>query len=147
MIKFIEELSPLAENETEREKSEFIQAIRKNDIEEMKRLLKLYNIDVRFSKDWPLRIAADAGHLELVKFFVDKGGDIQANDNFALRWSVLGLHVNVVRYLIKEGAAVQVLDESILGVLKVRDTYPYEMTSYLKPILLKEKRLECLKKI
>ncbi|RLA64541.1 MAG: ankyrin repeat domain-containing protein, partial [Epsilonproteobacteria bacterium] len=43
--------------------------------------------------------AANRGHLNIVKFLVDKGADIHVCNDLALKWASDKGHVDVVEYL------------------------------------------------
>ena len=60
--------------------------------------------DVQNDYHFPLRWAASHGHLETVKYLVESGSDIHALNNCALRWSTEDGHLEIVKYLIENGA-------------------------------------------
>ena len=73
------------------------------------------SVDVtrRYSSDRPLYRAAEGGHLEVVKYLVGQGADVDAIEsnlvNFgltALHWAAHGGHLSVVRYLVGQGSPV-----------------------------------------
>jgi len=43
--------------------------------------------------------AAESGHLDVVKYLVEKGADVHADDDGALRWAAESGHLDVVKYL------------------------------------------------
>ena len=43
--------------------------------------------------------AVESGNLETVKFLVEKGADVHADDDWALCWSASNGHLEVVKYL------------------------------------------------
>ena len=57
----------------------------------------------------PLCRAAAAGHLELLRYIHQNGGDISARDNEPLHRAAAGKHAAVVRYLHDAGAATKLL--------------------------------------
>jgi hypothetical protein len=68
--------------------------------------------NVRSGDDWELRRAADWGHLDTVKYLVEKcGADVHACDDLALRWAARSGHINVVKYLVSKGADVHADDD------------------------------------
>jgi len=92
-----------------------------------------------------LKQASYEGHLNVVKYLVSKGADIHAGDDESLRWASYEGHLNVVKYLVSKGANVEAWDDWALQWAKVNNhTY---VVNYLESLTLKEKRLECLKKI
>ncbi|BCS83632.1 ankyrin containing protein [Cotonvirus japonicus] len=72
-----------------------------------------------------LNSSCEFGHLEVVRFLVEKGADIQADDNLAVRWASRKGHLEVVRFLVKNGANIQADDNlaikwaSLYGHLEV----------------------------
>ena len=62
--------------------------------------------DVHTKNDSALRTSAEKGHLEVVKYLIEKGADIHAVNDSALHFSVLYGHLEVVKYLIEAGADV-----------------------------------------
>src|SRR3981189_2412208 len=57
----------------------------------------------------PLCRAAAAGHLDLVRYIHQNGGNISARDNEPLRRAAAGRHAKVVQYLHDAGAATKLL--------------------------------------
>ncbi len=58
----------------------------------------------------PLHLACYGGHMELVKFLLSKGADIEtkfANGSTALFWSIPEGHIDIVKLLITKGADIQ----------------------------------------
>jgi len=45
-------------------------------------------------------MAAENGHLEVVKFLVENGAVINDNNNYAVRWAARNGHFDVVTYLV-----------------------------------------------
>ena len=52
----------------------------------------------------PLWVASRAGHVDLVKYLLAKGEDVQANDNAALRWASGKGYPEIVKVLLDAGA-------------------------------------------
>ena len=46
------------------------------------------------------------GHLTVVKYLMEHGADVHADDD-ALRWSALNGYIGVVKYLVEHGAVVR----------------------------------------
>lgn len=62
-----------------------------------------------------LHFAAEQGNLNAVKYFVEKGADINANNWYGgtpLKLAVSNGHLDVVRYLVEKGASVDLKDSS-----------------------------------
>jgi hypothetical protein len=53
-----------------------------------------------------LIIASEHGHLEMVKYFKEQGGDIKAKNNKAVRHACKYGHLKVVEYLVENGADI-----------------------------------------
>ncbi|BCS82912.1 putative ankyrin repeat protein [Cotonvirus japonicus] len=51
-----------------------------------------------------IRLASENGHCNVIKFLVERGADIQANDNHAVRWASRNGHLEVVKFLVENGA-------------------------------------------
>jgi ankyrin repeat protein len=64
-------------------------------------------IDIHVDNDHKLRYNAINGHLEAVRYLVEKGADVHAKNDEALRLAAKNGHYGVVRHLIKNGANVQ----------------------------------------
>ena len=50
--------------------------------------------------------AADHGHTEMVKFLVEHGADITAEDNYAVEWAAENSYIEMVRLLIENDATI-----------------------------------------
>jgi ankyrin repeat protein len=50
------------------------------------------------------QFASKNGHIEAVKFLVEKGADIHLENGYAIRWASLQGHVEVVKFLVEKGA-------------------------------------------
>ena len=68
----------------------FIQACKLGDFEVVKHLI---------DNNWALRYASEKGYLEVVKYLVSKGADVQGNNNSAVRWASYYGYLEVVKYL------------------------------------------------
>ena len=60
----------------------------------------------------PLILATDAGNLEIVKYLVDHGADVNAVENDDHKWSALIMaaekgHLDIVKYLVEHGANIE----------------------------------------
>ncbi len=66
--------------------------------------------DIRSLDNYALRGVSYYGHLEVVKFLIDKGltlEDIRSQDNEALIWTSSNGHLKVVKYLIDKGLTLE----------------------------------------
>src|SRR3972149_12236851 len=53
----------------------------------VRKLIDQEGADVGADDNLALRLASENGHLEVVRFLIDKGADVGADDNYALRWA------------------------------------------------------------
>ena len=51
-------------------------------------------------------MSATYDHIEIVKYLVENGADIHAQDNYALRWSARNDNFDIVKYLVENGADI-----------------------------------------
>ena len=49
-------------------------------------------------------MSAKNGRMEMVKYLVELGADIHAENEYALRWSAKHGHLEIVKYLVELGA-------------------------------------------
>ena len=82
--------------------SEFINACKLGDLE----LVKSLGDGQDYDGDGGIRHAANNGHLEVVKYLVAKGADIQVEHAFAIIQPAKNGHLEVVKYLVSQGADV-----------------------------------------
>jgi ankyrin repeat protein len=59
-------------------------------------------------------ISAKYGYLEMVDFLLQKGANIHANNDFALRWSAANGKLSVVTHLLDHGANIHANDDEAL---------------------------------
>ena len=52
--------------------------------------------------NYALRLSAKNGHLEVVKYLIEKGANVHADDDCALRWSAFFGHLEVEKYLLEK---------------------------------------------
>ena len=57
-------------------------------------------------KYYALRESARSGRFEIVKYLIDKGADIHADDDFALRESATRGNFEIVKYLVDKGTDI-----------------------------------------
>jgi len=92
-----------------------------------------------------LRYASNNGQLELVKSLIKQGADVHAWSDWALRYASNNGYLDTVKFLVSQGA-----DVHAGGDWALRQACLYRHTNvvnYLESLILKEKRLECLKKV
>lgn len=102
-----------------------VEASENGDINMVKRLIQIGAT----SYDIALKEASLFGHLEIVKYLIEKGANIQANNNLALRMAVMNKHLDIVKYLIENGADIHINNEYILR--KATELNHLEMIKYL----------------
>ena len=66
--------------------------------------------DIHANNDGALRWAAENGYLEIVKYLVDNGADLHAGDDYALRLAALNGYWEIVKYLVDNGADIHASD-------------------------------------
>jgi ankyrin repeat protein len=67
-------------------------------------------------------ISFQNGHLEIVKYLVECGADIHAQDNFVLRTSSRKGHLKIVKFLIASGTDIHAQDNFVLRTSSEKDT-------------------------
>jgi len=92
-----------------------------------------------------LREASADGHLDIVKRLVSKGADVNTNDGHSLRLASYYGHLEIVKYLVNEGVDIRTGGNYPLRYA-IRNNHS-EVVKYLESIMLKEKRLKCIKKL
>ena len=100
----------------------------------IKVIVEKLGADVRAWSDYALRYAANNGHLEVVKYLIDKGADVRAWSDYALRLAANNGHLEVVKYLIDKGADVRALNDYALRYAAFNGHL--EVVKYLKSIII-----------
>lgn len=78
------------------------------------RLLLEKGANVHAEEDHALRYSAEYGRLEMVRLLLEKGADIHARDDEALRYSAMNGHLEVVRLLLEKGANIRAYEDETL---------------------------------
>jgi len=86
----------------------------KNGHLEVVKFLVEKGANVHTNIDYPHCLASENGHLEVVKFLVEKGADIHANDDYALQLASGNGHLEVVKFLVEKGANIHVNNDDVL---------------------------------
>lgn len=73
------------------------------------------NEDIRADEDSVLTHASEKGHLDVVKYALEKGCDIHAIFDYAVRWASARGHYSVVKYLIEQGANIHAYADDALA--------------------------------
>ena len=63
--------------------------------------------DIRADNDFAVRNASYNGHLEVVKYLVSQSANIRADNDEAVRWTSRNGHLDVVKYLVSQGADIR----------------------------------------
>ena len=79
--------------------NELVEACYTGNIEKIKCLVEQDFNNVHAWNNYALRWSAYHGHLEIVKYLIEKGVDIHADNNETLRLSVLHGQLEIVNYL------------------------------------------------
>ena len=59
-------------------------------------------------------LASIGNHLEVVKFLLEKGANIHAQDDYALRSATENHHLEIVKFLLEKGANIHAQDDDAL---------------------------------
>ena len=70
--------------------------------------------DIHAESEYALRMSARYGRLNVVKYLVEKGADINANSDNALEESALSGHLSIVKFLVEKGADIHAHNENAL---------------------------------
>jgi len=62
--------------------------------------------NIHADDDHALRWASSEGHFGVVKFLIEKGSNVHADNDYALIWASYNGHLGVVKFLIEKGANV-----------------------------------------
>lgn len=110
----------------------FKNAVLEGDLEKVKKEIEENGVDVNMDNDYGLRWSARNGHMEMVKYFLRKGGGLKNTKNISVRNAIEGNHLEIVKLLIKHGANINmsVEGEEDSFVIAGRNGY-YEMIKYL----------------
>jgi len=81
-------------------------AVENGDYNMTKYLVEELKADINNISETPICWAAYKGHLDIVEYLHNKGGDIHICDELALRWAALNGNLDVVKYLVKNGANI-----------------------------------------
>ena len=102
----------------EKIRKEFIEAVKKDDVEKVRKLIESGKIGLNQAlddvKNVPLHYSAYYGALKVTQFLVEKGADVNIKDVGGvtpLSMAAYGNHTAVARFLVKNGADVNIRDE------------------------------------
>ena len=74
-----------------------------------------HGANVNAEDDEALILASKYGHLDVVEYLVDHGANIHAQDDQALIYATRNCHVDIVKYLVDHGANVNAEDNTALS--------------------------------
>ena len=86
--------------------------------------------DVAFCGHYALRAASGYGHLEIVKYLVGQGSDIHVYNDQCLVVSSKNGHLPMVKYLVEQGADIHTVNDFPLRLAK--GNKHYDVVKYLK---------------
>ncbi len=90
------------------------------DLEKVKRILEFHPSAINYRGDnngTPMHSACSAGHLDLVKFLIENGADIEAEDKYGRTPILMGVNLDIAKYLISKGADYEKTQQNEASVL------------------------------
>ena len=87
---------------------------------------------IDFQEEDALVYAVRNGHLDIVKYLVEKGSDIHINNEEPLREASKRGYLNIVKYLVERGADIHVNDDEPLR--KARQNGHVDVVQYLESL-------------
>ncbi len=105
---------------------ELIEASKNGQLDKVKMLIEAGypNVTYKYGKtEWSaLRIASCHGHIEVVKYLLNVGADINTTDDIkwnALMWAVWNGHIDIINILLKFGADIYIIDRFGYSVKRI----------------------------
>jgi len=95
--------------------------------------------DVHANDDLALRLASENGHTETVKVLLDAGADVHAYNDQPLRWASDNGHTETIKVLLDAGADVHARDD--LALRWASENKHAETVKVLKDWIAKEKKV------
>ncbi len=92
----------------------FIEVIKDCNLKLIKEYLLEKGADIHACDDYALRWSAREGHIEVVKYLVEHGVNIHVYNDDALRFSAHFGHIEVVKYLVEKGANIHAEEDYAL---------------------------------
>jgi len=96
--------------------------------------------NVHLQDDYALRYASLNGHIDVVKYLIEKGAYVDTMENFALRWASYYGHLDVVKLLVENGANIYVRNKE--PIRNAKDNDHLEVFNYLLSLLYLDKEKE-----
>lgn len=100
-------------------------AARHGNLEMLKYLIEKKGADLHAEDEKALRVASQNGHLDVVKYLVERGADVHAMFEGALRFAAARGQQHVVNYLLSKGADPNALDEDIQADMPAPQQHVY----------------------
>ena len=91
-----------------------MQCASKNGYLDVVKFLVNKGANIHADDDGSIRLASISGHLDIVKFLVSEGANIHARDDGAVQWASYIGHFEVVKYLISRGADISKINPTIV---------------------------------
>lgn len=85
-------------------------------------------------------MAAEQGHLEIIKYLHENGADITVHNNSAIKWASCLGYVDIVKYLSQNGADLTAEQYCVLVWVSYIGATIYRSRIKLTPVLLYNKR-------
>lgn len=82
--------------------------------ESIVRYLIDHGADIHAEDEYVLRWASSLGKESFIRYLIEKGANVNANDDYALRWAAHNGHESIVRYLVENGADVHADNDGAL---------------------------------
>jgi ankyrin repeat protein len=85
--------------------------LQSSNIDDFDLPINLLGIDIHWEKDYALIYASENGHLNVVKFLVDKGANIHTQEEKPLILACQDGYIDVVKFLVDKGANIHSRNE------------------------------------
>lgn len=106
---------------------ELINAIEKQDVEAVRRLLQNNEINIHVQNGLPLYLASKTGSAEIVRILLDAGALVNTDLDENLHLAITGGHIEVVKLLLQRGATVTLQD-----IQEARNTQNWDILELLE---------------
>ena len=101
-----------------RPEQKLLNASSKGDLETVKAVFDAAVKVDKYHGDCALCNSVERGHLEVVKYLVERGVDIHQDDDYALSLAVTHRHLGIVKFLVENGANIHNNDDEALWTLE-----------------------------
>jgi hypothetical protein len=85
-----------------------------SDIQDFYLPFDLLGISVHYLDDFAMRMASYYGRLDVIKYLIEKEGNVNANNDECLRHASSNGYVDVVKYLVENGADIHIYNDEAL---------------------------------